>query len=63
MYLFTEMPGIVAIPLAEPDASHSVGLIAAEREPLTPLASAILDTASRLELSAFSDFSTSASQV
>ena len=63
MYLIAEMPGIVAIPLAEPDASHSIGLIAAEREPLTPLASAILDSASRLDVSAFANFATVVDQV
>lgn len=63
MYLIAEMPGIVAIPLAEPDASHSIGLIAAEREPLTPLASAILDSASRLDVSAFANFASTVDQV
>ena len=58
-YLIGEMPGIVAIPLVEPDASHSIGLIAAEREPLTPLASAMLDTASQLDVSVFAEFTSS----
>lgn len=58
-YLIGEMPGIIAIPLVEPDASHSIGLIAAEREPLTPLASAMLDTASQLDVSVFAEFTSS----
>ena len=36
---------IRAIPIVEPDASHLVGLVAAHREPHTPLVSALLDEA------------------
>jgi DNA-binding transcriptional LysR family regulator len=36
---------IRAIPIVEPDASHVVGIVAAEREPRTPLVSAFLDEA------------------
>jgi len=36
---------IRAIPIIEPDASHLVGLVAARREPNTPLASAVLEEA------------------
>lgn len=36
---------IRAIPIVEPDASHLVGLVAAEREPRTPLVAAFLDEA------------------
>lgn len=39
---------IRAIPIVEPDASHSVGLVAAPREPHTPLVSALLDEAMSL---------------
>jgi DNA-binding transcriptional LysR family regulator len=38
---------IRAIPIVEPDASHLVGLVAAEREPHTPLVAAMLDEAQR----------------
>ena len=37
-----------AIPIIEPDASHLVGLVAAQREPRTPLVAALLDEAAAL---------------
>jgi DNA-binding transcriptional LysR family regulator len=39
---------IRAIPIVEPDASHLVGLVAARREPHTPLVAALLDEAAAL---------------
>lgn len=39
---------IRAIPIVEPDASHKVGLVAAAREPHTPLVQALLDEAMTL---------------
>jgi len=39
---------IRAIPIVEPDASHTVGLVAAPRQPQTPLVSALLDEAMAL---------------
>ena len=39
---------IRAIPIVEPDASHVVGLVAAPREPRTPLVSALIDEATAL---------------
>lgn len=39
---------IRAIPIVEPDASHSVGLVAAPREPHTPLVKALLEEAMTL---------------
>lgn len=39
---------IRAIPIVEPDASHLVGLVAARREPHTPLVAAFLDVAMAL---------------
>jgi DNA-binding transcriptional LysR family regulator len=39
---------IRAIPIVEPDASHVVGLVAAQRAPHTPLVSALLDEAMTL---------------
>ena len=39
---------IRAIPIVEPDASHTVGLVATHREPYTPLVSALLDEAMAL---------------
>ena len=39
---------IRAIPIVEPDASHTVGLVAAPREPHTPLVAALLEEAMAL---------------
>ena len=39
---------IKAVPIVEPDARHLVGLVAAEREPHTPLVSALLHEARSL---------------
>lgn len=39
---------IRAIPIVEPDASHSVGLVATPREPHTPLVSALIEEARNL---------------
>ncbi|TIY05324.1 MAG: LysR family transcriptional regulator, partial [Mesorhizobium sp.] len=39
---------IRAIPIVEPDASHTVELVATPREPHTPLVSALLDEAMAL---------------
>jgi DNA-binding transcriptional LysR family regulator len=39
---------IRAIPIVEPDASHTVGLVAAHRQPHTPLVAALLDEAMAL---------------
>jgi DNA-binding transcriptional LysR family regulator len=39
---------IRAIPIVEPDASHLVGLVAAEREPHAPLVAAMIDEANAL---------------
>ncbi len=40
--------GLRAIPIVEPEASHLVGLIAAHREPHTPVLTAILEEARKL---------------
>ncbi|PZO79874.1 MAG: LysR family transcriptional regulator [Mesorhizobium amorphae] len=39
---------IRAIPIVEPDASHLVGLVAAQRDPHTPLVAALIDSARQL---------------
>lgn len=39
---------IRAIPIVEPDASHTVGLVAAPRDPQTPLVAALLEEATAL---------------
>jgi DNA-binding transcriptional LysR family regulator len=43
--------GIRAIPLVEPDAAQSVGLVVTEREPLPPIARALLRSARSTDLS------------
>jgi DNA-binding transcriptional LysR family regulator len=43
---------IAVIPLIEPEASHSVGIVALEREPNTPLVSALLHAARDISLPA-----------
>jgi DNA-binding transcriptional LysR family regulator len=45
--MFTE-GGLRAIPITEPEAEHLMGLIAARREPQTPVLAALLDEATRL---------------
>lgn len=46
--IFSDGAGLVAIPIVEPEAEHSVGLIAAARDPQTPVIAALLDEAGRL---------------
>ena len=43
------LEGVVAVPLAEPTVSHKVGLVAADREPLSPLISALFAAARGFE--------------
>ena len=42
--------GLVGIPLTEPDASHLIGLVASDRDPLPPVAHALLNVAGRLDI-------------
>jgi DNA-binding transcriptional LysR family regulator len=42
----------LSIPLVEPEAIHTLGLVAADREPLAPLTRALMDFAQRFDLSA-----------
>src|SRR5580704_10111808 len=42
----------ISLPLVEPEAIHTLGLVAADREPLAPLTRALLDFAQRFDLSA-----------
>lgn len=48
--LIGEVEGLVALPLIEPDASHAVGLVASDRDPLPPVARAFLDLAKQKEI-------------
>lgn len=48
--LLSGMPGVRAIPLCEPEAVRTVGLVVADRYPLPPLARALMDTARTVEV-------------
>jgi DNA-binding transcriptional LysR family regulator len=48
--LIGEPEGMVALSLTEPEASHAVGLVASDRDPLPPVARAFLDLVKRLDL-------------
>jgi hypothetical protein len=50
LLLLGETDGLTAIPLVEPDASHLIGLVASDRDPLPPVAHALLDLARRLDV-------------
>lgn len=52
LLLLERQHGLVSIPLVEPEAFHTLGLVAAEREPLPPLSRALLDFAQGLDFSA-----------
>jgi len=47
--LFAETGRLVAIPIVQPEAEHLVGLIAARRDPQTPVLAALIDEAARLK--------------
>jgi DNA-binding transcriptional LysR family regulator len=55
LLLLGEMDGLTAIPLTEPDASHLIGLVASDRDPLPPVANALLDVARRLDIASAID--------
>ena len=42
--------GLSAIPLIEPEASHLIGLVASDRDPLPPVARALLDLVGQLDV-------------
>jgi len=52
LLLFERMRGLVSIPLVEPETFHTLGLVAADREPLAPLTRALLDFAGGKDLTA-----------
>jgi DNA-binding transcriptional LysR family regulator len=45
--LFGDPSGLRAIPMKDPDVSHSVGLVVPDREPLTPSARHLVQLAGR----------------
>jgi DNA-binding transcriptional LysR family regulator len=52
LLLFERMRGLLSIPLVEPETFHTLGLVAADREPLAPLTRALLDFARGIDLTA-----------
>jgi DNA-binding transcriptional LysR family regulator len=52
LLLLEQQGELISMPLVEPDAVHSLGLVASHREPLAPLPRALLDFAQTLDLSA-----------
>jgi DNA-binding transcriptional LysR family regulator len=48
--LFAAPSGLRAIPMVEPDVSHSVGLVVPDREPLTPSARHLVQLAGRADV-------------
>jgi DNA-binding transcriptional LysR family regulator len=52
LLLLGNLKGLVAVPLTDPDATHLIGLVASARDPLPPVAHALLDAARTLELQA-----------
>jgi DNA-binding transcriptional LysR family regulator len=54
-FLLLPGDGLVGIPLTEPDASHQIGLVASDRDPLPPVAHALLNVARRLDVASTID--------
>jgi hypothetical protein len=48
--LLGEMDGLTALLLVEPAASHALGLVASDRDPLPPVARAFIDVAKQFDL-------------
>jgi DNA-binding transcriptional LysR family regulator len=48
--LIGEMDGHAALALTEPEASHAVGLVASDRDPLPPVARAFIDIAKEIDV-------------
>jgi DNA-binding transcriptional LysR family regulator len=50
LLLLAERDGLAAVPLTEPDASHLIGIVASDRDPLPPVAHALLNVARDLDI-------------
>ena len=50
LYSMGALPGVKAVPLVEPDVSHTLGVIVSEREPLRPVARAMLEVAESVDV-------------
>jgi DNA-binding transcriptional LysR family regulator len=48
-YFRNALEGVIAVPLAEPTVSHKVGLVAVDRDPLSPLVNGLFRAARGLE--------------
>jgi len=53
--LLADRDDLTAIPLIDPDACHLIGLVASDRDPLPPVAQALLSLASCLDLATLID--------
>jgi DNA-binding transcriptional LysR family regulator len=52
LLLLRQQSDVIALPLMEPTASHVVGLVASDREPVAPLARELFAVANQLDMSA-----------
>ena len=43
-------PAVRSIPIVEPEVTHTIGLVAPQREPMTPLLTALVAEARKLAL-------------
>jgi DNA-binding transcriptional LysR family regulator len=48
--LIGDVDGLISLALVEPDASHAVGLVASDRDPLPPIVRAFLDAGKQIDL-------------
>ena len=58
LLLLGKLGDLVAIPLTDPDASHLIGIVASDRDPLPPIAHALLGVAAKLDLQSVIDRNT-----
>ncbi len=52
LLLLAERDELAAIPLTEPDVSHLIGVVASDRDPLPPVAHALLNVARDVDIAA-----------
>ncbi len=50
LLLLPQQGDVIALPLIEPDASHVLGLVAADREPVAPLIRELFAVANQIDL-------------
>lgn len=49
-YVLGEVPGLLVLPLVEPEATHEIGLIVPDRDPVAPIASALIAVARNVDI-------------